>query len=66
MKMIKVESSNVVAVGRRGRNLYVEYPTGTYKYKKVPRILYKKLLEAPSKGRFMNKVIKNNFEYSRV
>lgn len=66
MKMIKVESSNVIAVGHDGKDLYVEYPTGTYKYNNVPKTLYEKLLNAPSKGRFMNEEIRHNFEYTRV
>lgn len=66
MEMIKVESSNVIAVGHDGKDLYVEYPAGVYKYNDVPVTIYEKLLKAPSKGRFMNEEIRNNYEYTRI
>ena len=37
MKMIKVVSSNVVAVGYEKNNLYVDYKSGSYVYYNVPK-----------------------------
>lgn len=63
MEMMKVESSNVIAIGHDGNDLYVEYASGIYKYNNVPKALYEKFLKAPSKGKFMNEEIKDKYEY---
>lgn len=67
--MIKVESSNINAVGydMSFGNLVVEYKSGNkYQYKNVPYELYENLLKAESKGRFMNENVKGKFEFDRI
>jgi len=66
MDFVKVESSNIKQVAFN-EGLIVEYNSGArYKYKDVPEETYKKLLEAESKGRFVNSEIKGKFEFERV
>ena len=67
MILNEVVSSNIKKVGYEGTDLLVEYLSGVqYKYKGVPKELYEKLLEADSKGRFMNSEIKGKFEFERI
>jgi len=66
MEFVKVESSNISQVAFN-EGLIVEYKSGVkYKYKEVPEETYKKLLEAESKGRFINQEIKGKFEFERL
>ena len=67
MKLNEVMSSNINAVGYENNNLIVEYKSGTkYKYIDVPKNIYEELLEAESKGRYMNTKIKNKFNFERL
>lgn len=66
MEMIKVQSSNVELIGYDGKDLYVKYASGTYRYIGVDQKLFEDLKNAPSKGRFMNENIKYNFKYERL
>lgn len=66
MEMIKVNSSNVIAIGHDGKDLYVEYASGTYRYDNVSTKLFEDLKNAESKGKFMNQFIKNNYKYIRL
>lgn len=66
MELIKVKSSNVVAVGWEENKLYVQYPGGIYSYENVSKDLYEKLLNAESKGKFLNEEIKNKFKFMKV
>lgn len=66
MKMIKVVSSNVVAVGYKDNNLYVHYKSGSYVYKNVPKDIYVELLAAESKGKYMWAKVKGRYEYARL
>lgn len=63
-----VESSNIISVGydETTSSLYVNYPSGIYKYDDVEKSVYESLLTSPSKGRFMNENIKGQYNYSRV
>ena len=63
-----VESSNIISVGydEMTSSMYVNYPSGTYKYDGVDKSVYESLLTSPSKGRFMNENIKGQYNYSRV
>lgn len=64
--MIKVNSSNVVAIGHDGNDLYVQYASGTYRYKNVSVKLFEELKQSDSKGRFMNQFIKDSFVCERL
>ena len=47
--------------------LEVEFRSGAiYQYYGVPQNMYEQLLQAPSKGQFINTYIKNAYAYSRV
>lgn len=63
-----VESSNIISVGydETTLSMYVNYPSGTYKYDGVDKSVYESLLTSPSKGKFMNENIKGQYNYSRV
>lgn len=63
----QVESTNIDKVGYLNEDLYVKFKTGaTYRYKNVPKNIYEDFLAAESKGRFMNELKKNKYEYERV
>ena len=66
MEMIKVNSSNVVAIGHDGSDLYVQYASGTYRYVGVSKQLFEGLKNADSKGKFMNQYIKDSFKCERL
>ena len=64
-----VHSSNVASIGydELAGTLEVEFQSGAiYQYFGVPQNLYDQLMQAPSKGQFLNTYIKNAFAYSRV
>lgn len=63
-----VESSNIISVGydETTSSMYVNYPSGTYKYDGVDKSVYESFLTSTSKGRFMNENIKGQYNYSRV
>lgn len=62
----EVDSSTVKAVGygKRSNTLVVKFTSGAiYEYKKVPESIYEGLLNAESKGRYLNEQIKGKYEY---
>lgn len=63
IEMIKVDSSNIRAIGYQNGDLYVEYSSGTYKYIGVPKSLFEGLVGASSKGKYMNEEIKGKYAY---
>jgi hypothetical protein len=67
--MIAFESSCVAAGGYDPRSgvLRLRYVEGdTYDYRDVPSVLFEALLDAPSKGRFVNARVKPYYAYVRV
>lgn len=66
MEMLKVESSNVVAIGYKDNDLYVDYKGGSYVYNKVPKKVYDDLVKAESKGKFMWAEVKGKYDYKRL
>ena len=62
--------SSVVAAIRYDANkntLRVIYVSGSvYDYKEVPEKVYKEMKEAFSKGEFLNKYIKPNYEFEKI
>ena len=66
MEMIRVNSSNVQAIGYDGQDLYVKYNSGTYRYIGVSKKLFEDLKNAESKGKFMNQFIKDYFKCERL
>lgn len=66
--MIKVQSSNLDSVGYDEENniLIIKFRNGTYKYFGVPKQIFLKLLNAPSKGKYHHDFIKNNYPYKKI
>ena len=67
--MINVKSSNVAAVGYNVDNstLQVEFKNGaTYQYFDVPEIVFERLRDADSVGRYLATNIKGVYKYSQV
>lgn len=64
-----VSSSNIAAIGydESAQTLEVEFINGTiYQYFNVGAALYEQLMQAPSKGVFLNQYIRSAYPYSRV
>lgn len=66
MELVKVNSSNIKAVGWENNTLFIAYNSGIYMYEDVKRELYEQLLNAESKGKFVCENIKPNFSYKKV
>ena len=68
-EMHYVDSSNVEAIGydEAAQELHVQFLSGgTYVYHGVPQDVYDDLMAAPSKGSYLNRMIKGNYEYSKM
>lgn len=64
-----VPSTNLRSVGYHcpTQTLEVEFLSGSvYQYYNVPQNIHEELMQAASKGRFLNTYIKNAYPYSRV
>jgi hypothetical protein len=64
-----VDSSGILSVGYDdwSKTLEIEYPGGAiYDYARVPEVLYRDLLEAESKRRFVNLFIKPYFQHEEI
>ena len=69
MKRIYVRSSSISHVGydRRTRTLEVEFRNGrAYQYLGVPPQIYHELMQADSKGIYLNANIKPNYQYAKL
>ena len=65
----QVSSSNVRSIGYDSdtQTLEVEFLSGwVYQYYGVSEFLYEQMMQAHSKGQFLNQYIKNAYAYSRV
>lgn len=64
-----VASSNLASIGYddAAQTLEVEFMNGTvYQYYNVGVQLFEQLMQAPSKGQFLNVYIRNAYPFSRV
>ena len=69
MERAAVASSNIASIGydESSQTLEVEFTNGTvYQYYNVAAAVYDELINAPSKGQFLNTYIRNDYPYSRV
>jgi hypothetical protein len=69
IEMISVASSNVGEVGYDAGDqaLQVRYLNNrTYVYSGVPEAIFQELLNAPSKGSFLNRVVKGSYPYHEI
>lgn len=67
--MIPVVSSNVGEVGydADAQALHVRYLNHrTYVYSDVPEAIFQELLSAPSKGSFLNRMVKGVYAYHEI
>ena len=67
--LIHMSSSSIAAVGYddRRHSLRLRYVSGgMYDYLDVPVSVFQGLLEAPSKGRFVNRYIKPRYRFTRL
>lgn len=67
--MIPVDSSNIAAIGYSSfeQVLQVHFLNGfRYRYLDVPQSVFNEFQGAPSKGRYLNREIKGQFDYERV
>jgi hypothetical protein len=65
----RVASSTISAIGydEASETLEVEFLNGSiYQYYNVPAALFEQFRTAPSKGQFLNTMIRNAYPYSRV
>ena len=63
-----VDSSNIEAIGYNSdeQELYVRFLSGAnYVYYGVPEHVYEEIMDAPSKGSYLNRVIKGVYEYAK-
>lgn len=64
-----VESANLRAVGYHedSLELWVEFnDDSTYIYDGVPAVVHAEMMEAPSKGSYLNRVIKGTFGFRKA
>lgn len=69
MDRAAVGSSNISEIGYdpNSETLEVLFNSGSvYQYYNVGQVLFDELMQAPSKGQFLNVYIKNAYPYSRV
>ena len=65
----QVASSNIRSIGydMQSQTLEVEFLSGwVYQYYGVPEVLHQEIMQASTKGRFLNQYIKNAYPYSRI
>lgn len=68
MRRKKVESSNIHSIGHNflTKNMEIEFKNGgIYRYKKVPRAVFKEMLDSDSKGRFFWKNVRFEYPYKK-
>lgn len=69
MIRLPVGSSNISSIGyeEASQTLEVEFNNGSiYQYYNVDLGLYEQLIQAPSKGQFLNTYIKNAYPFART
>jgi KTSC domain len=67
-EMIYVDSSNVEAIGYDDdtQELHVQFvSSGYYVYNSVPRPVFDDLMNSPSKGSFINREVKNIYQFTK-
>jgi hypothetical protein len=68
-EMIFVDSSNVEAIGYDddAQELHIQFLQGAgyYVYHNVPRQIFDDLMYAPSKGSFLNREVKNVYQFTK-
>jgi hypothetical protein len=68
-EMHYVDSTNIEAIGydAQAQELHVCFLSGdTYIYHGVPQDVYDDLMNAPSKGSYLNRVVKGTYAYTKM
>jgi hypothetical protein len=68
MEKVPVQSKGIdwVAYNEEAQTLYVHFGSSrTYRYFDVPPAVYAWLLSAPSKGKFVNRLVKDRYRYEQ-
>ena len=68
MRRISVESSSINSIGHNflTRNMEIEFNGGgIYRYKKVPRHVFKNMMNADSKGKFFWSDVRFNYPFKK-
>lgn len=64
MKPVKVESSNITALGYHKGDFFVRFKvSGTYRYKGVPIDVAANVVFADSPGSALNQLVKPHYQY---
>lgn len=69
MEKVPVQSKGIdwIAYDEAAQMLYVHFGSSrTYRYFDVPPEVYDWLLRAPSKGKFVNRLVKDRYRYERL
>lgn len=69
MEKVPLESKGIdwVAYDEEAQTLDVRFASsGTYRYFDVPPAVYDWLLRAPSKGKFVNRLVRDRYRYERL
>jgi hypothetical protein len=69
MEKVPLQSKGIdwVAYDEEVQTLYVHFGSSrTYRYFDVPPAVYAWLLRAPSKGKFVNRLVKERYRYERL
>lgn len=67
-EMVYVDSSNIESIGYddEARELHVQFlQSGYYIYSEVPRGVFDNLMNAPSKGSFLNREVKGYYSFAK-
>jgi hypothetical protein len=69
MEKVPLQSKGIdwVAYDKEAQTLYVQFNSSQpYRYFDVPPAVYTWLLRAPSKGKFVNRLVKDRYRYERL
>lgn len=69
MEKVPVQSKGIdwVAYDQETQTLVVSFgPSRTYRYFEVPPSVYEWLLRAQSKGKFINRLVRDRYAYERI
>ena len=69
MKRVPVSSSNLSSAGYdpESKVLEVQFKSGSvYQYMNVPELVHQGLMSAPSKGRYLDRLVKGAYRFRRV
>lgn len=67
MNWVRVDSTMITHVAHENETIFVRFRDGAeYRYNGVPDKVIEEFLRAPSKGSFVNKVLKGHYTSERI